>query len=222
MLKKVPLILCLLLLPASTAQAVTIFGLDFAETAFGDDATHIKGDVLFFGFSDAGIPLSSDFDTNLDVALTGSNLYTMIEGDTTAQNPYVVEISFLDNYLFNGPSSDLAIYERGLAEGFGVSVFDSRVNDFTAVVNLLPTKVGDLVGSVEVSSGVNLAEVNFSSWNLPADLSVTRIRLYGRAADIAVIGGLNSRPLPQTAVIPEPSTLFLMFIGLVGMMGWWK
>jgi hypothetical protein len=67
---------------------------------------------------------------------------------------------------------------------------------------------------VDISSGVNVASVDFSHWNLSSSVPIHKIRLIANfdyaSPDIAAFGGLNSRP------IPEPSTLVLFGLGLLG------
>jgi hypothetical protein len=214
----------LLLLPASTAaHAVVLYGLNFDDSAFSDSATHVFGDINYLGFSRDGLPITGDDDTDLSTALNGPDLYAHIEGlgDSSTKSPYVVDVEFLDNTIFNGLGPDLVLWERGLAEPVGVAVYDPRIMSFTSRIQFASVRVGDLPGSVDVTPGVNTASVNFDSWGLPAGLEINRIRIYGGnggdpSADIAAIGGLNSRFVSQS-VIPEPTTLFLLGSSLFGL-----
>lgn len=198
-----------------SAHALTLFGLDFDERAFSDNATKVSGDINYLGFSKDGLVITGDDDIDLDTALNGPDLFAFIEGvgDSSTKSAYVVDIEFLDNGLFNGDGPDLIVWERGVAEPVGVALFDPRANDFTSSLLFSSVHVGDLLGSVDVSPGVNIASINFDLWNIPEDVLINRVRLFGGnggdpSADIAAVGGLNS-----VSAIPEPSSFLLIGFG---------
>jgi hypothetical protein len=206
-----------LLLFSVPAYAITLFGYNFDDDAFSDNANYISGDIDYWGFSKWGYTETGDDNIDLDSALNGSDLYTGIEGQADQLNNkshYIVEIEFIDNYLFNGPGVDLIVWERGAVEPIRVSLFDPISFTWTVPNYYTPIKVGDLNGSVDISSGVNVASVDFSHWNLSSSVPIHKIRLIANfdyaSPDIAAFGGLNSRP------IPEPSTLVLFGLGLLG------
>ncbi len=108
----------------------------------------------------------------------------------------------------------------GSIEAFNLSIFDPTINAWTAYRNYLPTYVGDVSDTVEVSSSVNVAEVNFSSFGVASNAYISKIRVFGSAADIAAFGGLNSSPVDNP--IPEQATMLLLGPALFGLLGYWR
>jgi len=217
MRKALPLLLFFCLIsPAFSTHAITLFGYTFDDDAFSDNANYISGQISYWGFSKWGYTVTGDHNIDLDTALNGPDLYTGIEGQVDNFNKkshYVVEIEFVNNYLFNGSDTDLIVWERGAPEPLRVSIFDPTSLAWTAPNYYMPVKVGGLSGSVDISSEVNVAEIDFSHWGFPPSTPINKIRLIAdfdyASPDIAAFGGLNSR------LIPEPSTFILLSIGFL-------
>jgi len=205
----------------NAAYAVTLFTYDFEEADFADDVTRIEGDIAYYDFTQSGHILTGIDDIDLDAVLVGHDLLPSIEGafgvpgDHSTKSSYLIEVLFKDNYLYNGGGPDLSVWERGLAEPFYMSIWNPLVSDWTAGMMFDTTPVGTVAGSIDVSPGVNIEEVDFALWGIPDSVQITRARFWSMAgnpnADLTAFGGLNS--VGRTAV-PEPTTFFLLGMAL--------
>ena len=111
------------------------------------------------------------------------------------------------------------MFEKGqAAEAFDIALYDSQNNSFTVENFFTPVFKGMLADPVDAAPEVNAAEIDFSYWGLSADFQTDRIRIisnsHSQPPDIAAFGGLNSR-----SVIPEPATILLLGLGLIGIVG---
>jgi hypothetical protein len=225
-MKKIVLAVAIMLVLGSLNLAhaeIPMFGYTFDDNAFSDNATYVSGNIIYYGFSTIGYTETGDPNKDLPMALNGHNLNTCIEGAMVGggESPYLIDVEFVDNYLYNGPGADLAIWERYGAEAMYVSLFNPLVNDWTSEKYYMPVHVGDLPPDETGMTGVNVAEVDFSYWGLPSDVQINKIRVNGyiydnngaHASNVAVFGGLNSK-----SVVPEPATLSLLGLGLVGVL----
>jgi len=218
----IPLLILLnfIFVPKEARASINLFGYVFQDNAFSDSAQLISGKLDYWGFSKWGYPITGDDTIDLPHALNGSDLYTAIEGKLDNYNKnsyYTVEVNFVDNFLFNGNGSDLTVWERGSPEPFRVSIFNSQTNNWTESNYYQPDFVGMLSNSVDLSPDVNVAEVDFSYWSLPKDIPINKVRLTSdfdwSSADIAALGGLNSR-----SVVPEPASILLFSFGGLGLL----
>jgi hypothetical protein len=220
-MKSKPLILfvvfvCTCTLPKVHAN-VTLFGYDFDDRAFADDASYVSGNISYWGFSKWGYAITGDHDIDLDTALAGNDLYTGIAGEEIEglMHNYTVEVTFTDNFLYNGEGVDLIIFERGTQESMEVSLFNPVTAEWTSANAYAPLYVGSVPASVDIAGTVNVAEVDFSHWGLDPSVPITRIRISTEhwtgsswiSADISTVAGINSY------VIPAPGALVLAGIG---------
>jgi len=198
------LLIGLVLLPRlASGTPITVAGFTFAEgeQAFADDVIFVGGPLL---------------DMNLvRAALIGSDLPGSF--NTGDSNPTLLEIRFTDNAIQNGPGVDLVIFERSGSKPLGSpdprEIFDISVYNgasFQPYLTVTPISTGftdtfavqvDL-GSFGVAPGVIVDRIRVAVYN---------VNLGSKSADLTAVGALHS-----VAAIPEPSTLMLTLLGLLG------
>ena len=194
---------------------IEMFGYSFDDNAFSDNASYVSGNITYWGFSKRGYEITGNHDIDLDWALNGNDLYTGISGEKIDEvlHNYIIEVEFIDNYLYNGEGVDLIIFERGTQEPMDVSVFNPAAGEWTNNLRVEPFYVGSVPGSVDIAGTVSVAEIDFSNWSLNPNSPIDKIRISTEhwsgsswiCADISAAGGLNS--------IPEPTTFFLFGLG---------
>ncbi len=189
-------IVSILLLPATLAleraDAAIIKGdLVFADNAFADVAhivNAINGNPTPFGAA------------TVEAALTGDDLARWINDFNTGE---IIELGFTAYQVENGPGPDLAVFEFGAANRFGVAAFQNGHTFPTAYVTYDPVSAGVIDGYP-----MNVARVNLTDLGLPDGAVVTWILIESydqNGAEIAGVGALNGSP--------EPATLALLAAG---------
>lgn len=202
-----------LAIPAGMAALpLNLAGYDFqaGEEAFADDAAVVSGTVT-------GATSATVFST-----LVGSNLGDSIRVITP--DVAVIEVSFLDNVIVNGPGADLIVFELSGAstpvgfadanERFEISVLNG--SDFSPFQEFVPVNTGFLAPH-DPSLSAYVVEIDLSDFGLAVGETTQSIRLrlvdhlVSRSADPTALGALNSLP------VPEPSTGLLSLFGITGL-----
>jgi len=199
----------------ASAAPIVVAGFTFSagEQAFADSAELVSGSIRLCGAT-----------ASISSALTGSDLLDCINSADSAGG--IVDVSFTDNAISNGPGPDLVIFELSgpLGAGtpdprevFGVSVFDGAT--FTAFQTVTPVDTGFRTSGGVNPGGVFAVQLDISTFGLPSDATTDRIRLHiynvnlgTKSGDITALGALNSG-----APVPEPGTASLLALGLVAL-----
>ncbi len=187
----------LLMIFAHSANAVIIAGENFDDDAFVDTLLSSTGSWSTSGGALASVVTDNTFDTwafSLD-----SSGY--------------LQLGFTDNVLVNGAGFDLAIFEIGTADNFGISL---TIGGTTNVYNTVDT------GLNTGGFSVNLAKINLDDFGLAAGAALTEVTVYGNnppggttdnQPTFGLVGALNSR----SAAAPAPATIMLLGVALAGL-----
>lgn len=207
------------------AVPLTIGPYTFAdgERAFVDDATFISGDPTYIAHDpgESWHNFLGNTDTDLDAALTGSDITLGVDGGGIN-----FDLFFTDNFAVNGSGADLIVYETVSPESFDLALYIS--GSLSSFVTYTPSAtgftVGDVVGTTN-SGSLNAVPIDLSDFGILSGDTISTIRIWSHVggfsfpstisgADIVAIGALNS-----AATVPIPSTIFLIGIGMVGLIG---
>ena len=213
------LTLACMLLIAGVAHAAPItvggFTFDAGEAAFADDAFLVSGFVRSNCVATGGTAAGS-----VQEALSGSDIVQCVNSTTTEGG--FVEVLFTDNFIVNGPGTDLVIFELSgpqapgtpdSRERFGLSIFDGAA--FSPFTQFDPVATGFNSGP-DPTLDIFAVEVDLTGFGIPPGGVVDRLRLHifnvnlgTKSADIAALGALNSAP------IPEPGSAILFGVGIL-------
>ena len=196
-MKKYVCLVCLfaMLLFVSNAGATTSFGgYNFADNAFADTLPASYGSFSTSGGSVAQV-------------LTDINPGTYAFSWTTGA---YVKLGFTDNWLVNGAGPDLVLFETGTPDWFKVQ-FNSTTINYQSAYN------GYHYGGWNSNSvAIDLSDFGIA---LGAKLNSVWIGLdyaIGTVPSLSLAAALNSAPIGQ---VPEPTTLLLLGLGIIGLAG---
>ncbi|HDM77163.1 MAG TPA: hypothetical protein ENG51_11960 [Deltaproteobacteria bacterium] len=186
-------------LVASANSATFVAGLWFDDNAFADK--------IFYPYvgSDHTNYVTSVGGSQSEV-VTDADLSTYLYCNTVGSPGVFMQIDFLDNKLINGPGPDLALFELGTNDRFDVMIG-------TTYKTFNTTYTGYRVGIDHRNVNVNAALIDLSEWNLfsGAVIGSVTVRLdlrtppYNTVPTLAVVGALNSTPVPIV-----PSSILLL------------
>jgi hypothetical protein len=181
----------------TSSWAAIIAGYTFDNNAFGDTLISSVGSYTTSGSS-------------LESVVTGSNLSSYAFSLT--QGAYL-QIGFTDNFLVNGTGYDLALFELGIPDtfSFGLTIGGTTINYGTL-----------FTGFYAAGYDVNVALINLDDFGVASNAFISSVVIgmdfnIGTVPSLAVVGALNSSNIGNVA--PEPATMMLFGIGLIGLAG---
>ncbi len=183
----------------ASANALSVGGYEFDDNAFADSLISYSGNYTFVG-------------GNLEQAVTGNNLWTYA---FSKSNFAYLDVGFIDNYLCNGDGYDLAIFDIGTPDYFGVKVGEITIDYITKVT-------GTFIGSY----GVNVALIDLDDFGIHSGefLSNLFLNMYNKngstVPSLAVVGAYNSCDYilnDDLAPVPEPATILMIGTGILGL-----
>ena len=184
----------------SLAALPVVLGLTFGDA----EAAIVKGSLTFDdnAFADDaslvfGSPILLGGAVDIVDAVTGSDLSKGIE---TGNSRSRVQVIFTDNLVINGPGADLVVYEAAAPETFDVEIAGTTLN-------FAPVSQG-----FSEFFQVNAALIDLSAFGIGAGASVSSFFWEAQGADLTGAAALNT-----SAAVPEPTTLALLGLGLVGL-----
>ena len=171
----------------SASAITTVAGISFQDNAFADTVLASSGSFTFGGAA------------TLQAAVTGPALTKYaFSHDATAY----IQLGFTDNYLVNGAGNDLALFEYGVADIFGISLTIGGIShSYQSVATGLNATVDG------ITYGVNVAQVNLDDFGVGAGAQLTSIVVGmgidngGSVPSLGVAGALNSAP--QNGTVPD-------------------
>lgn len=188
---------CLLAAAPVTAAPIIIAGAAYETGNFAD--TLIGSQAVGGSFTTSGPSLAD--------AVTGWDVTEWAFCNCTSA---YVELGFTDNVVTNGAGADLALFEIGTPDDFGLSLTIGGVTQTVASV---------ATGFSAGGFGINLATIDLSLFGLAPGASVNSIVVhmgfpYGNTASSPTLGAVAA--LHDSVPVPEPSLLALLGAGLAG------
>lgn len=188
------LLAALLFAPQAKAAPITIAGATYDTVNFADTLISSSGAFTVGGGA-----------ATLAAAVTGFSVDDWAFCNCTSA---YVELGFTDNVVTNGAGADLALFEIGSPDNFGISLTIAGVTQTIASIS-----TGFTQGQ---GFGINLATIDLGLFGVAPGASVSSIVVRmglpfaGTATSptLAAVTALNSQPS-----VPEPVTLSLLGTG---------
>ena len=188
----------------TSAKAITsVAGINFQDNAFADSVISSSGTYTLAGAA------------TLQDAVTGSSLTHFAYSFSSGA---YIQAGFTDNYLVNGAGNDLALFEYGTPDSFGVSL---TIGGVTHTYLTVATGFSALFGNL--SYGINVTQINLDDFGIAAGTQLSSIVIdmdtesgTGTVPSLGVIGALNSAATVPS--VPDAgSTISLLGMALLGL-----
>jgi hypothetical protein len=188
--------------------ATIVGGISFDDNAFVDEVVSYTDSWAIIGTA-----------ATIEDAVTGSD---PTDGVFPFPNPgqATMVLAFTDNSLVNGPGDDLALFEYGNAD-------DSVDVAVTVGGTAITYQALDTGYDVAISGGggtynLNVALINLDDFGIVSGGALDKIEITPLNLDaifsLNVAGAINSGPpVTDDGGIPEPATLGLLALGVVGL-----
>lgn len=179
------------------AAPISIAGTTYDTVNFAD--TLINSQAVGGSFTTSSGTLAS--------AVTGSDVTQWAFCNCTSA---FVELGFTDNVVTNGAGADLALFEIGTPDNFGLSLTVGGVTQTVASV---------ATGFNAGGFGINLATIDLSLFGLAPGATINSIVVnmgfpYANTASSPTLGAVVA--LHDSTAVPEPTLLALLGAGLAG------
>lgn len=184
--------------------AISIGGVEFAdESAFADQVLSINGN--FRRYSGTGATLVPATAAEITSLLTDQRPDTFIIAGAPLGGQQV-RLGFTDNLLINGTGADLALYELGFPDSFGVTI-NGVSRQYTSVFT------GESqVGPYSNLAQLNVARIDLSDFGIAPGAALSEITVGldilsapGFTTSLSLAGAINSQ-----RVVSEPATILLL------------
>lgn len=219
MLRHLHCLAAVALCAASHAQAaVTVGGRTFADNAFADAVTLPRVNYLLWdgttdnttnNSTDAAVASAAMLDTPLTNPALSTSTFGACAIGQTEQDCGLVNVSFTDNLIVNGPGADFTIFDINNPSDFKVTLNGVTLTRATALVGTTPRPPA--LGTAPWN--LNAADFDLSDFGLAAGATASSFDLHWGLGEtvqarggVALIGAVNS--------IPEPGTYLLLAAGL--------
>lgn len=188
---------------SASATPITIAGETYDTVNFADT-------LISSGSTGGSFTLGGGVAT-LAAAVTGTSVDDWAFCNCTTS---FVQLGFTDNVVVNGLGADLAFFEIGTPDNFGISL---------TVGGPTQTIVSASTGFTQAQGfGINLATIDLSTLGVASGASVPSIVVNmgvpfantSLGPTLAAVTALG--PAPGPAPVPEPATLSLLGLGLAG------
>jgi hypothetical protein len=185
--------------PRAAAAPIVIAGVNYDTADFADT-------LISSGSTGGSFDLGGGAATLQD-AVTGSNVNTWAFCNCTTA---FVELGFTDNVVTNGPGADLALFEIGTPDNFGISL---------TVGGVTQTIISAATGFTQAQGfGINLATIDLDLFGVAPGASINSIVInmgfpFANTSSSPTLAAVTA--LHRSAVaVPEPGSMALLGLGL--------
>jgi hypothetical protein len=184
-------------IPRAAAAPIVIAGVNYDTVDFADT-------LISSGSTGGSFTLGGGAATLQD-AVTGWNVDNWAFCNCTTA---FVELGFTDNVVTNGPGADLALFEIGTPDNFGISLTIGGVTQ-----TIISAATGFTQGQ---GFGINLATIDLDLFGIAPGASINSIVVnmgfpFANTSSSPTLAAVTA--LHRSSVVPEPSSIALLGLG---------